>query len=160
MAFSEVPAPSVLWIAGEGPETKRLRRAFPSSSRVHWLGSLSENEITRRLRDADVLCAPSLFGESFGVVLLEAMAARCVVVASALDGYRAASGGYAQLVPVGDKQALTKSLIAALGEAVSPNAARGGALDRAFDYANGLSMTRLANHYEAIYERVSESRSV
>ena len=40
------------------------------------------------MRGADVFCAPSLHGESFGVVLLEAMAAGAVVVASALDGYR------------------------------------------------------------------------
>ena len=51
---------------------------------------------------ADVLCAPSLGGESFGVVLLEAMAARTVVVASDIDGYREAAGGHAVLVPPGE----------------------------------------------------------
>ena len=50
---------------------------------------LPEEEKVRRLAAADVLCAPSLGGESFGMVLLEAMAARTVVVASDIDGYRA-----------------------------------------------------------------------
>jgi phosphatidyl-myo-inositol alpha-mannosyltransferase len=154
MAFREVPAPAVLWIAGEGPETRRLRNAFPSSPRVHWLGNLTEIEITRRLSGAHILCAPSLFGESFGVVLLEAMAARCVVVASALEGHRAACGGHAQLFPVGDRRALAGSLIAALDEAASPSAARMDALDRAFTYANDLSMARLADRYESIYASV------
>ena len=56
----------------------------------------------RRLVAADVLCAPSLGGESFGMVLLEAMAARTPVVASDIDGYRSAAGGCAVLVPPGD----------------------------------------------------------
>ena len=50
-------------------------------ARFEWLGTVSEEEKLRRLRGADVLAAPSLHGESFGIVLLEGMAAGAAVVA-------------------------------------------------------------------------------
>jgi hypothetical protein len=83
--------------------------------------------------------------------VLEAMAARCMVVASALDGHLAASGGHAQLFPVGDHRALADSLIAALGEVEAPGDTRRDALERAFAYANERSFAGLARHYETIY---------
>ena len=59
-----------------------------------------------------MFCAPSLHGESFGVVLIEAMAAGTPVVASALDGYRnvATDGVDALLVEPGDADALADAL--------------------------------------------------
>ncbi len=65
-----------------------------------------------RLRGADVFCAPSLHGESFGVVLIEAMAANTAIVASALDGYRnvATDDVDALLVEPGDVDALADAL--------------------------------------------------
>ena len=94
------PAPT-LWVGGDGPQTAALRAAHPDAADLHWLGVLTEEEKMRRLAGADVLCAPSLGGESFGMVLLEAMAARTAVVASDIDGYREAAGGHARLVPPG-----------------------------------------------------------
>ena len=79
---------------------------------------LSEEEKAARLAGADVLCAPSLHGESFGMVLLEGMAAGCAVVASDIEGYRMAAGGHATLVPPGDKAALSRALGVALADAV------------------------------------------
>ena len=71
---------------------------------------LSEDEKARRLVAADILCAPSLGGESFGLVLLEAMAARTAVVASDIDGYRQAAGDNAVLVPPNDAGLLSEAL--------------------------------------------------
>ena len=59
--------PPQLWIAGDGPLTESLRRLHPPSPDILWLGVLPEEEKVRRLVAADVLCAPSLGGESFGV---------------------------------------------------------------------------------------------
>ncbi len=103
-----------LWIAGDGPETARLRGAHPDSPEVHWLGVLDEASKARRLAGATVVCAPSRSGESFGIVLLEGMAASTVVVASDLEGYRAASGGHAVLVPAGDPVRLAETLTGVL----------------------------------------------
>jgi len=158
-AFANTPDPAVLWIAGDGPETARLKKMFPPSPNRQWLGVLSKSEVAQRLRGAHVLCAPSLFGESFGVVLLEAMAAGCSIVASALDGYRMATQGHAQLFPVGDQQAMTNALTIALNEARRGTLKRSDELARASTYAEGLSFTRLAERYESVYERVCVPRS-
>ncbi|MDZ7733404.1 MAG: glycosyltransferase [Acidimicrobiia bacterium] len=79
-ALTELPHDLVLWIGGEGPQTEELQRRVAGDPRVEWLGRISEEEKTARLAAADVFCAPSLRGESFGVVLLEAMAAGAPVV--------------------------------------------------------------------------------
>ena len=109
----------MLWIAGNGPRTEALRRLHPESSDIVWLGVVPEAEKLRRLAAAEVLCAPSLGGESFGMVLLEAMAARTPVVASDIDGYRAAAGECAVLVRPGDAQALSEALAGVLAGALA-----------------------------------------
>src|SRR5205085_7267667 len=95
---------------GEGPETEALpARAIP---RVEWLGTIGESEKAARLRAATVCCAPSLRQESFGIVLLEAMAAGAAVVASDIPGYRnvARPDEDALLFPAGDAVALRAHL--------------------------------------------------
>lgn len=154
--------PPLLWIAGDGPLTESLRRLHPPSADICWLGVLSEEEKVRRLVAADVLCAPSLGGESFGVVLLEAMAARAVVVASDIDGYRDAADGHAVLVAPADRwslaEALSGVLAGRLALAGSPEGGPTGSRDRwlsaAAERADGRSMERLAQWYEGLYRSV------
>ncbi|MGH9079417.1 MAG: glycosyltransferase family 4 protein [Acidimicrobiales bacterium] len=159
----------VLWIAGHGPETATLRRRYPQSADIRWLGVLSEEEKVRRLVGARVLCAPSLRGESFGMVLLEGMAARTVVVASDIDGYRDAAGGHAVMVPPGDARALAEALARVVGSGpaggvgpemptgAEPNAGPaddGSWPDAAAAWASHWSMDRLAGWYEERYRSV------
>jgi phosphatidylinositol alpha-mannosyltransferase len=146
------PGPSpVLWIAGDGPQTASLRRLHPESSSIRWLGVLSEEEKIRRLTGARVLCAPSLGGESFGMVLVEAMAARTRVVASDIDGYRDAAGGHAVLVPPGDARSLAGALTEALARAWAPAGGDGPDPEAALAWASHWSMDRLAGCYEGLY---------
>ncbi|HEY6428506.1 MAG TPA: glycosyltransferase family 4 protein [Acidimicrobiales bacterium] len=153
-AFSMVERPAVLWIAGDGPAGEVQRRRHPESDRVHWLGMVSDEEVAARLAGADVLCAPSLSGESFGVVLLEGLAAGCAVVASDIEGYRAASGGHAALVPPGDVSALARALGVALADAVEGSGQSSpGAHKAAEAYAQEWSMDTLADRYVPLYER-------
>jgi phosphatidylinositol alpha-mannosyltransferase len=79
---------------------------------VRALGKVSEEEKAIELRRAEVLCAPSLRGESFGMVLTEAFAASTPVVASDIPGYRdvARDGVDGLLVPPGDALALAEAL--------------------------------------------------
>ncbi|HET9690655.1 MAG TPA: glycosyltransferase family 4 protein [Acidimicrobiales bacterium] len=139
-----------LQVVGEGPETARLRAATAGDRRVEWLGTVADGEKVARLRAADVLCAPSLGGESFGVVLLEALAAGTPVVASDLDGYRNAvrPGVDAVMVPPGDPVALARGLeeIAAGGPRVAAMVRSGRARAEAF------SMGRLARGYLELYD--------
>ncbi|HLI74902.1 MAG TPA: glycosyltransferase family 4 protein [Acidimicrobiales bacterium] len=147
--------PFQLWVVGEGPETARLRRRFPPSSRVTWLGRVDDDELAARLAGADVLCAPSLRGESFGVVLLEAMAARACVVASDLPGYRSVVAGHGLLVPPGDPAAWAAALGTVLADA-SRGAGRCAvdALDAAARHAEQWDMRTVAARYVEVYDRV------
>jgi phosphatidylinositol alpha-mannosyltransferase len=79
---------------------------------VRALGRVGEHEKVRELARADVLCAPSLHGESFGMVLTEGFAAGLPVVASDIPGYRdvVRDGRDGVLVPPGDPLALADAL--------------------------------------------------
>ena len=147
------PAP-VLWVAGDGPATESLRARHPGSATLRWLGVVDEREKDRRLVVADVLAAPSLGGESFGLVLLEAMAARTVVVASDIDGYRQAAGGLAVLAAPGDPDALAAALSGVLdGRLATDGDGREGWLEEGAARAAGWSMASLAERYEELYAR-------
>jgi phosphatidylinositol alpha-mannosyltransferase len=142
-----------VWVGGHGPDSDRIRRAYAHDRRVEFLGRLSDAEKIARLRGADVFCAPSLRGESFGVVLIEAMAAGTTIVASGLDGYRnvATDGEDALLVEPGDVQALTAALKRALGDADLRGQLEAAGQVRAEDF----SMTTLAELYIAHYRRLA-----
>ncbi len=153
-AFAMVDRPAVLWVVGDGPGSEVQRRRYPESDRVRWLGVLSDADVARRLAGADVLCAPSLLGESFGMVLLEGMAGGCAVVASDIEGYRSAAGGHAELVPPGDARALARALGSTLADVVEGNG-RGSpeARKAATEYARAWSMETLAERYVDLYGR-------
>ncbi len=149
-ALEHLPADLRVWVASDGPQTAELRAATASDPRVEWLGRISEEEKARRLRGADVLVAPSLHGESFGLVLLEGMAASTPIVASDLPGYRnvVRHGREALLVPPEDPRALAAAICGVLDE---PDLARdlvAGGDSRAAEY----SMEHLAERYVELYE--------
>ncbi len=153
-AFAAVDRRAVLWVAGDGPGSEVQRRRHPESDRVRWLGVLSEDEVAARLAGADILCAPSLYGESFGMVLLEGMAAGCAVVASDIDGYRRAAGGHAELVSPDDVLALSRALGVALADTVEGTGrSEPAARKEATEYARAWSMDTLAERYVDVYTR-------
>ena len=96
----------------DGPQTEELQTKYRGEDRLRWLGPVSDEEKISRIKGADVLCVPSLRGESFGIVLLEAMAAGTPVVASDLPGYRnvAVNGDEAFLVPPGEVGIIGKGI--------------------------------------------------
>ena len=143
-ALQHLPADVTVWVASDGPQTAELRARFPDE-RVVWLGRIDDGEKAARLRAADVFCAPSLGGESFGVVLLEGMAAGTAVVASDLPGYRnvARPDVDSLLTPPGDAAALGEAICRVLGDA--DTAARLVTAGRA--RAAAFSMDRLAELY-------------
>ena len=77
---------------------------------VTFLGRVTDAEKYRRLAGAAALVAPNRGGESFGIVLAEAMAAGCAVVASALPGFVHVAGDAARFVAPGDPEALGDAL--------------------------------------------------
>jgi phosphatidyl-myo-inositol alpha-mannosyltransferase len=154
-AFTALQPSAVLWVAGDGPGIEVRRRRQLASDPVQWLGRISDEEVASRLAGADLLCAPSLQGESFGMVLLEGMAAGCAVVASDIEGYRMAAGGQGTLVPPGDAGALAGALervLAARGTDASTQERK-----EATEYARAWSMDTLAERYLDLYGRAIEA---
>lgn len=114
-------------------------------------GRVSEEELWAELHAADVLCAPSLSGESFGMVLTEAFAAGTPVIASGIAGYSdvVTDGVDGLLVPPGDPQRLAEELqrvahepqrLAAMGAAARHSAKR-------------YAWPRIADQVTTVYER-------
>jgi phosphatidyl-myo-inositol alpha-mannosyltransferase len=147
--------PSRLTIVGADPEEISRRVADPDlMSHIDVLGKVSDSILWRQLGEADLLCAPSLAGESFGMVLIEAMAAGTGVVASAIAGYSdvVTNGTDGILVPPADPQALAEELqilaheperVAAMGEAGRRSAER-------------YAWPRIADEVTDVYERAIE----
>jgi phosphatidylinositol alpha-mannosyltransferase len=100
-------------VAGRGDREDFLDRLPPRlAGRFELLGQVDEADKARMLRSVDVYCAPNTGQESFGVILLEAMAARTPIVASDIEAFRRvlAGGTAGELFPTGDPPGLAGSL--------------------------------------------------
>jgi glycosyltransferase involved in cell wall biosynthesis len=96
-----------LRLVGDGPERPALERRLAASGltgRVQIVGAVAPEQVLRELRSADLFVFPSHY-ESWGLALVEAMAAGVPVVASDLPGCREVAGEAARLVPVYDPAA-------------------------------------------------------
>ncbi|HEX2235919.1 MAG TPA: glycosyltransferase family 4 protein [Actinomycetota bacterium] len=157
-AMAELAAPETgLVVAGEGPEALPLR-ALARRLRldVTWLGRLDDGDLARAYRRADVYCAPNSGGESFGIVLLEAMAAGAPVVCSDIAAFRAVAGEGARFVAPGDHRALARALGDVLAHPAEAERLRraGARVARRFDW------DVLAGDVENLYEEcVAAARS-
>ncbi len=149
-AWRTIDRDAVLWVGGAGLQTEELRAETAATKRIEWLGAITDAERDSRLRGATVLCAPSLHGESFGVVLLEGMAAGTPVVASAIEGYAnvARADVDALLVPAGDVAALQH----ALRRVFDDPALRDRLVASGRARAEEFSMARLAERYLELYD--------
>jgi phosphatidylinositol alpha-mannosyltransferase len=100
-----------LLVAGPGdPDDVLADVPGDVANRITFLGLVGEDEKARMLRSVDLYVAPNTGGESFGMILTEAMAARTPVVASDLDAFRRVLDGSGYLFPVGDVSALTTAI--------------------------------------------------
>jgi hypothetical protein len=81
-AFLDLDLPGEKWVAGEGPERKRLQARYPEA---RWLGILTGEELARLYRSADVMVFPSVT-DTFGLVMVESMACGTPVAAFPVPG--------------------------------------------------------------------------
>ena len=107
-----------LLIVGHGDEDELRGQAGELMRYIRFLGLVDDAGKAAAMRSADVYCAPNTGGESFGIVLVEAMAAGTPVVASDLDAFRRVlrDGELGSLVPVGEAAALADALIEVLDD--------------------------------------------
>jgi len=147
-----------LVVVGDGP----ARAALESSARsaaidVEFVGAVADRDLPAYFQWAHIVCSPATGGESFGMVLLEALACETPIVATRIDGYRALIGDErcGRLVPPADAGALTAALCELLDDDEERRrcGARGLAVARAHDWSV------IAARLESIYEEARGSRS-
>ncbi|WP_330280283.1 MULTISPECIES: glycosyltransferase family 4 protein [unclassified Streptomyces] len=109
-----------LLVAGRGDEEEAVE-TLPAEMReqVVFLGMVSDEDKARLLRSVDVYVAPNTGGESFGIILVEAMSAGAPVLASDLDAFAQVldQGGAGELFANEDANALADSAVRLLGDA-------------------------------------------
>jgi len=147
--------PCRLTVIGATEDDVRRFLSNPETmSQIDARGRVSHDELWQALHDSDLLCAPSLAGESFGMILTEAFAAGTPVIASAIAGYSdvVTDGVDGVLVPPGDPQRLAEELqrahhepgrLAAMGEAARESAQR-------------YAWPHVADRVTEVYERAIE----
>ncbi len=153
-----------LLVVGRGDRDALRRAAGPRlGSRLELLGAVDEATKAAALRGMDVCCAPNTGGESFGIVLTEAMAAGTPVVASDLDAFRRVlgDGGAGVLVPVGDATATAHALAALLDDPLRRARLAAAGRDRVAGYDWSIVAAEVLRVYEAAVaadpRRVSEA---
>jgi phosphatidylinositol alpha-mannosyltransferase len=140
-------------IVGRGDEDELRRTAGKLVKHLRFLGQVDDAEKASALRSADVYCAPHTGGESFGIVLVEAMAAGTAVVASDLDAFRRVlmDGTAGRLVPVDDPDALADGLI----EVLENGAVRAGYIKAAAKAVQRYDWSVVAGQIMRVYETVA-----
>ena len=122
---------------------------------VRWLGRLESEMVPAAYRSSRLMVAPALGWESFGIVLLEAMACGLPVVASDIPGYRSVlrHGVEGMLVPPGDPEALASAVVALVENGGMRDSMAAAGLARAAEY----SWDKLVVDVEAAYGEAVEA---
>jgi len=142
-----------LLVAGPG-DVEDARAQLPEEARgsVRFLGFISDDEKARALRSVDVYVAPHTGGESFGIVLVEAMAAQAAVIASDLPAFRRVleDGRCGQLFANQDSAALAEGLVALIRD----QALRSRYVSQADRRVREFDWDRVVDDVIAVYESV------
>ncbi|SNS24010.1 glycosyltransferase family 4 protein [Rhodococcoides kyotonense] len=140
-------------VVGRGDEDKLRKDAGSLADHLTFLGQVDDDVKASAMRSADVYCAPNLGGESFGIVLVEAMASKTAVVASELDAFRRVlrDGVAGLLVPIDDSAALA----AAVDSVLSSDEIRRGLVDAASSVVVEYDWPVVAEQIMRVYETVT-----
>lgn len=140
-----------LVIAGDGPERERLEELVASLSlpNVKFLGYVSEDVKLELLQTADLYCSPALYGESFGIVLLEAMACGLVTVAGDNSGYTSVMQEMGALSLVNPRQ--IDELARRIKLLLNEEALRSDWKKWAKQYVKQFDYPAIVKHYEELY---------
>lgn len=148
-----------LFVAGRGHE-EAGRERVPDAHREHvtFLGLVDEPTRAELLASADLYVAPNTGGESFGIILVEAMAAGAPVLASDLAAFRRVldDGSLGTLFPVGDSRALADEALRLLSDDVRRGTLRkaAGVAVRRYDWST------LSRDIVRVYETVAAGAGV
>jgi phosphatidylinositol alpha-mannosyltransferase len=153
MMAGERPDLRLLLAGASGGDDVLAKVPAPLRDRVVVLGRVSDEDRIRMLHSVDVFCAPNTGGESFGYVLVEAMASGAPIVASDLDAFRQVlRGGEAgELFPMGDAAALA----AATGRLLDDPARRASLAAAASVAVREFDWSVVARDVLRVYQAVS-----
>ncbi|MFI1964821.1 glycosyltransferase family 4 protein [Streptomyces pathocidini] len=144
-----------LLVAGRGDEEEAVA-GLPERmrERVEFLGMVSDEDKARLLRSVDLYVAPNTGGESFGIILVEAMSAGAPVLASDLDAFaQVLAGGEAgELFTAGDADALAASALRLLGDP----ARRAELRERGSRHVRRFDWSTVGADILAVYETVTD----
>jgi len=147
-----------LLIIGDGPKRREYRRfvGLRGIRDVEWLGRVSDDEKVRYFASADIFCAPNTGQESFGIVLLEAMAAGVPIVASDIHGFKRVVERNVQglLVEPKNHRALAAALYALARDPDLRHQMGDAGREKAPDYSWDRVTERIVDFYYETRERV------
>ncbi len=125
---------------------------------VFFLGPLSRSDLARCYASSDVFCAPSVEGESFGIILLEAMACGRAVVCSDIAGYREVvrEGVEGLRVPPGDEPALVHALLCLLEDDALRSRFGAAGVQRAREFDWAVVTRRIEEYYLSVLDRAPD----
>ncbi len=146
----------ILHIVGIDELSTRLKKDLSreAKERIILGGRINGEELADIYRRAWVVLAPSLGGESFGIILVEAMASGAPVVASDIPGYRGVLEGWGRLVPPGRHEELASAINHIIEDRQLLEEMRARGLERAREF----SWDRVVERVESLYCRVLEEK--
>jgi len=148
-----------LLIVGDSYLRPKLEASVAASARHHvrFLGHVPTADLPRWYATGDIFVSPASGNESFGIVLIEAMASGRAVVASDIPGYRSVvtPGVNAIAVPPGDVPGLAEAIAALARDPARRRTLGLHGRQRALEF----SWTRVTDRIEAVYRRVLERRN-
>jgi phosphatidylinositol alpha-mannosyltransferase len=151
--------PCRLLIVGGGPQEREARRYVMTRGLggVEFLGRVSDEERDALFKTADVYCSPATGRESFGIVLLEAMAAGTAIVCSDIHGYKGVvrRGREALLVPPGDPRALAAALQELLADPDRRAAMAASGMERAEQFGWERITAKVEDYYGFVIRRLA-----
>ena len=148
-----------LLVVGGGPQEREARRYLMTRKMggVEFLGRVSDEERDALFKTADVYCSPATGGESFGIVLLEAMSAGTAIVCSDIHGYKGVvrRGREGLLVPPRDKKALAGALARVLGDDALRETMAESGLRRAQEFSWPRVTAKVEDYYGFVIRRLA-----
>jgi phosphatidylinositol alpha-mannosyltransferase len=148
-----------LLVVGTGPQEREARR-YVATRRLHgveFLGRVSDNQKAQLFKNADVYVSPATGGESFGIVLLEAMAAGTPIVCSDIHGYKGVvrRDREALLVPPRSPKALAHAVASLLNDEEARVAMGRAGRERAEEFSWPRVTGRVESYYNFVIRRLA-----
>ena len=152
---------SRLLIVGSGPQEREARRyvATRGLNGVEFLGRVSDAEKAQLYKTADVYVSPATGGESFGIVLLEAMAAGTAIVCSDIHGYKGVvrRGREGLLVPPRQPRELAAAIDTLIADQVLRERMGAAGRERAEDFSWPRVTAKVEDYYGFVIRRLAAS---